>query len=521
VTGIKVAADGDGVENGAKGCAGVATNVTCSGIPTTPVLSWDPVPGASFYQVFYAQDANFTTSEIPAIPTTSNTMFQLNTHNSLSSLPDSQAGKAYYWHVVPCQDNSHCGPSPVSQATPLPDTGTFRKASPAIQNLTSSNPNASEITFSWTDYYDTNVATTWNGEPSNQTAKQYKIQVDNDPSFASPIDTRSVDQTTYTEFDKLYPDGTYYWRVQALDDESQGQAWSTTHTFTKSSPPATTVSPVGGAHVSGSTPFRWNAAPFAASYNLEVYKNNDLTFSSANRVISVTVKTTAYAPSTPLPADSQAYVWRVRRVDASGNAGAWSTTGSFFSTGNAPTLVRPADSVWVPAKGSIFEWSETPGASSYKLVFAGSSTSSYSTVATAYAPTAQLHDGTYTWRVIALDPAGHTLGTSESRSFRVDGTPPTVLSVTPTTLKPSSVITAKFSERVSGVTSGTMKLYKVVKRTKSLIRASVTLSSTGKTAKLNPKPLLKPGKYLVVFVVSKITDRAGNTLVAGSASLTR
>ena len=33
----------------------------------------------------------------------------------------------------------------------------------------------------------------------------------------------------------------------------------------------------------------WNAAPFAASYTLEVYKNNDNTFSSSTRFISVTV----------------------------------------------------------------------------------------------------------------------------------------------------------------------------------------------------------------------------------------
>jgi len=518
VSGLKVAIDGTGATTGGKGCAAATVNDVCSGMPSTPVLSWNPVPGATFYYVYYAQDANFTTSEIPSVPVTNNTIFQLNTNNSKAALPDSQAGSAYYWHIRPCLDSSHCAADPVSSADVLPDTRSFSKASPAITGLSSSNPNASEITFNWDDYYDTNVATTWNGETSNQTARQYKIQVDNDSSFASPIDTKTVDQTTYTEWDKLYPDGTYYWRVQALDDEQQGQTWSAPHTFTKTSPPVSPVSPLGGAHVSGSTPFRWQAAPFAASYNLEVYKNNDTTFTPSNRVVSVTVKTTAYAPTTPLPADSTNYLWRVRRVDASGNPGPWSSPQTFYSTGAAPTLVRPASGVWASAKSSLFEWTDVPGAGSYQLVFAGTASLKYTTVATAYAPTSVLHDGSYTWRVIALDPAGHPLGTSETRDFRVDGTPPRVVSVTPTTLKPKSVIKATFSERVHGISGKSMKLFKVKGTKKTRIKAKVSTAKMGKVAKLDPAHRLKPGSYLLVFVAPRITDRAGNTLVPSEAT---
>jgi len=468
--------------------------------------------------VYYAQDANFTTTEIPSIPVTSNTIFQLNTSNSKGALPDSQAGAAYYWHIRPCLDSSHCAADPVSSANVLPDTRAFRKASPAITGLTSTNPNSSEITFGWNDYYDTNVGITWNGETSNQTGRQYKIQVDNDPSFASPIDTRTVDQATYTAFDKLYPDGTYYWRVQALDDEGQGLTWSQAQQFTKSSPPVVPVSPVASAHVSGTTPFRWQAAPFAASYNVEVYKNNDVTFSSANRVLSATVKTTAYTPTTPLPADGTNYLWRVRRVDASNNPGPWSDAKAFYSTGEAPTLVQPAAGVWAAARGSLFAWTEVPGAASYQLTFAGSSTSRFSTVATAYAPTSSLRDGSYTWKVLALDAAGHSLGTSETRDFRVDGTSPQVISVTPTTLKPKSVIRATFSEKVSGVSGKTMKLYRVVHKKKTRIDAVVTTAKKGKVANLDPRHLLKPGHYLVTFSASKIKDRAGNTLVPSSVA---
>ena len=400
----------------------------------------------------------------------------------------------------------------------LPDTRSFKKVSPAVTGLTSSNPSSSEITFSWDDYYTTNVGTSWNGEASNQTAKTYRIQVDNDSTFASPVDTQVVDQATYTEHSKLYADGTYYWRVQALDDEDHGLTWSTPQTFTKLSPAVVQDSPTGDAHVSGTTPFRWEAAPFAASYTLEVYKNNDTTFSPANRVVSASVKTTAYTPTTPLAASSTNYLWRVRRVDASGNPGQWSPAASFYSTGAASSLVQPADNVWVSARRSLFEWSEVPDAASYQLVFGGRSTAKYSTPATAYAPTATLPDGTYTWHVDALDAGGHVLSSSPTRGFKVDGTPPKVVSVTPSQLKPSSNVKATFSERVYGVTGSTMKLFRVASGHKTRVKAKVTLSSTHKVATLNPSSSLKPGKYQVVFVTSGITDRAGNNLAPSSAA---
>jgi Bacterial Ig-like domain len=523
VTGLKIGVDGTGATTGGKGCAGASPDDECANVPSTPVLSWNPVPGAGAYLVYYAQNANFTTTEIPQVPVTTNTIFQLSTGNSLSSLPDSQAGKAYYWHVRPCTSTSlaTCAPDPESSGTVLPDTRSFQKASPAIHNLVSSNPNASEITFSWQDYYDTSVATTWNGETSNETAKNYRIEVDNDSSFATPVDNQVVDQTTYTEHAKLYAEGTYWWRVQALDDENQGQTWSAPQSFTKSSPPVTPDSPASGAHVAGTTPFRWDAAPFAASYNLEVYKNDDHTFSSANRVVTANVKTTAYAPPTPLPADATNYLWRVRRVDASNNPGPWSSPASFYSTGDAASAVRPANGIWVSARDSLFEWSEVPGAASYQLIFTGTSTSKFSTAATAYAPTSVLRDGAYSWRVVALDAGGHSLGSSAPRDFRVDGTAPIVTKLTPTTLKPSSTIKATFSERVHGVSGKSVKLYKLKGKKRIHIRAKVTVLKQGKVAALDPRHRLSPGHYQVVFLVTKIRDRAGNMLGPSSVAQPR
>lgn len=521
VSGLRIALTGTGIQNG-QGCAGTSPDDTCAGVPSTPVLSWNPVPGASFYMVYYGQDAAFTTSTVPNIPLTSNTIFQLRNGDSTSSLPDSQAGSAYYWHVRPCASLADCGPDPESHVV-FSDTRSFRKASPAIQSPSTSDPSASEISFSWADYYNTNVNTSWGGQTSNQTAKTYRIQVATDPSFSNLVDTREVDQATYTAPDRLYPEGTYYWRVQAVDDAGNGLTWSPVASFKKQSPAVTQTSPVGGVSVSGTAPFRWAAQAFAQGYQIEVYKNNDTTLSPANRIISDNTRATAYTPLSPIPASSLPYLWRVRRVDSSGNLGPWSAPASFISTGTAPRLITPKAGVWVNAWHSYFEWTEVPGAVAYNVQFTGPGNNQFTTQATAYAPTSPLASGTYTWKVTAVDAGGNALATSGSRRFKVDAIPPTVTKITPAQLKPKSIIKATFSEKVHGVSTKSIKLFKLTGKSghkKVKVPLNVKLVHKGRKAVIDPKHLLHHGNYLLVFVSSKIKDRAGNRLVPSSVTPT-
>jgi predicted secreted protein len=517
VSGLKVAVNGTGIVNGGNGCVDPVADpnnaFVCTGVPTTPVFSWTPVPGATSYHVDVAQDQNFTTSEMNNGINTKYPIVALRMGDQKSTLPESQAGSAYFWHVTACGTNG-CMTSPVSQNPPLPGSEAFRKASPGVAGLATTNPNASEITFSWQDYYDTNAASSWNGESANQTARTYRIQVSPDPSFSVITDTATVDQTTFTAPDRLYADGTYYWRVQALDENSFGLTWSGIASFTKASPAVVPSSPVGGAVVSGTTPFRWSAQPFAASYTVEVYKNGDLSYSAANRVFSATVLTTAVAPTDPLPASAANYLWRVRRSDASGNLGPWSSPAFFQSTGAAPNLLTPKAGVWVKPSKSYFEWTEVPGASKYTLNIGGQAPEKPTTVATAFARTGPFVTGKYTWSVTALDSVGNPLGTSATRTFKIDATPPTVVKVTPATLKPKSDIKVKFSEKVRGVSEKSMKLFRVISETKKKsIKAKVTINKKKTVATVNPKGRLKPGSYVLLLNVKKIRDLRGNRLV--------
>ena len=66
-----------------------------------------------------------------------------------------------------------------------------------------------------------------------------------------PIDDKIVDQATYTAYDRTYPEGTLYWRVQAIDGEGNGLTWSPARTLTKSSPAPVLSAPVDDEQTDG------------------------------------------------------------------------------------------------------------------------------------------------------------------------------------------------------------------------------------------------------------------------------
>ncbi|MBD3948140.1 Ig-like domain repeat protein [Nocardioides ganghwensis] len=396
-------------------------------VPSTPVLSWTPDPRASHYMVYVASDPSFTNLLEPsnAVPATRNTMYAPALDNRAHTYPDSQAGQSYYWHIRPCRTRLNCGPDPVSQTDVA--QGTFKKRSPEVQGLTSTSPTGTEITFSWTDYWATNQEQPWaqTAEIPNQSAKQYRIEVDDDASFAGTlIDSALVDQTTYTSSDDLYPEGTLYWRVQAVDSDDNGLAWSEVQTFTKQSPQVNLTAPINNAGVAGTVPFRWASQAFAKSYDIEVYANDDSTFSTANRVTYASasnLRNAAFVPAQTLPASDAFYLWRVRRTDADNNKGPWSVGGRFKVTAGAVQLLTPALGGSTPPNGAVLQWSQITGAATYAVTLSPPSgvPQTFVTAASAYAPLTNLVSGTYQWTVTARDASGNAIG-SASSSFTVN-----------------------------------------------------------------------------------------------------
>lgn len=366
---------------------------TCA-VMDTPTLTWNAVPNAGWYIVTLAIDPHFT-----------NVIRQWGTaYTSLTpreSIVDNQAGQSFYWFVRPCVDSmeQRCGPA-AQDDTANPNAASFHKSSKAI-GLSSpadgANPVKNQVVFSWQDFLDTN-----NGV-ATQEAEQYAIQVSATSDFAVLLDSATVDQTTYTAYTKTYPEGPIFWRVQAIDGSGNHLTWSATRTLTKQSDQLSTTQPGAGESVTGVPTFEWSPQNFAASYAIEVYKNGDLNFSSANKVFSATTEYAAWAPTDGLAAGQ--YAWRVRRTDAGGKPGPWSDGRTFTLAPAAPQLTAPVDGYSATSDSLLFTWSSVPRGVQYRwqlsksAAFGTLEASSPATVMPAWSPTSALADGTHYWRV--------------------------------------------------------------------------------------------------------------------------
>lgn len=418
--------------------------------PATPVFRWDPIPGATFYMVYLSKSPNFSTLLEPtnAIPATTNTMYAPALSNSAWAYPDSVAGtdvsEALYWHVRPCRVIAQCALAPVS----VPDSyhHSFRKVSPPVTGLSpdldpvtgaANIQSGTEVSFAWDDYYATNRASTWGqtGEKGIQSAMQYRIQVSSSPSFGTSdlVDEGIVDQPFYTSPAKLYDEGQFWWRVQAIDSKGNRLSWSNPHpargpaTFTKRSPQVVLEPmpvPEGAAGVTGTPPFRWDAQAYASGYEIELYKENDTNWSVSNRVFTKVVKTSAYAYDRPLAPNPKPYVWRVRRVDSTGQPGPWSQTGAFTVVTSAVELTSPAPDAVLAPNGPVLSWNAPADGRATKYVVevwgpTNSLVATAETVATSYALPTAVQGGDYRWRISAKDALGAVVSTGES-TFRVD-----------------------------------------------------------------------------------------------------
>jgi hypothetical protein len=410
---------------------------SCQSLRQTPVLGWtSPDPNVGYYMLYLSHDAELTNPYF--IREIDNTMWI-----KPDALEDSQAGSAYFWHVIPCTAAGNC--SPLSHADHA-----FNKQSRQLTVLSPANGATvqDDVTFTWDDYLvsqavvdgvDPDTATPLD-TPARTEAQYYRIQTSTDPNFVTGVTTTSVDQRTFTSFSDTYPEGTTYWRVQTVDGSGNLLAWSTPHSFVKQSPAPVLSLPAAGATVPGDSTLSWQPLDFAASYVVEVYKNNDMVPNTANRVVNATTQRVSYVLDTLDPALGP-YTWRVQRKDAKTRPGAWSALRSFSVTAPAPPLLLPEADATVEPSDGLFTWGALAGATKYKferrIVGTSSSTETVTTSALAYAPTAAIAGGSWEWRVTALDTAGHNLGSSAWRPFTVVDTP---LATTPVSITGSGAV---------------------------------------------------------------------------------
>ena len=330
----------------ANGCTGTAA-ITCTDFPT---IHWnasvDPVTGASAtrYRIYVALDDSY--SNIQRVVETSALEW-----TPADSWRDSTALQSYYYVVQPCTDQG-CGA--VTNAPP-----SFSKRSPAVVPVGQQLVNGASV-LTWHDYADTLsalVSARAGGasqiNPSEAAAYHVQVATADDPDFGSSgmVDDVTVDGApcspsvgsapgggtavqacaapatsyaarsgndvlSYASAAKAYGDGSFLWRVQAVDASGHKLPWS----------------PVG-AFVRDTTPPRAAAAPLV---NLRVRPLVRVTFSEpvtgvssaslglsgvASKVVVLDDTHATVAPMSPLtPGQSYQLLLQPTIRDLSGNS---------------------------------------------------------------------------------------------------------------------------------------------------------------------------------------------------------
>ncbi|GAH54066.1 unnamed protein product [marine sediment metagenome] len=132
----------------------------------------------------------------------------------------------------------------------------------------------------------------------------YQIQIDDYPSFSSPVRDYTTPSTAYTP--SALGDGTYYWRVRARDSIGNWGPWCAAWHFTIDSiPPGTPVlvSPTSTIYTNDNTLLLdWNSVTGGYLYQIQV----DTSFLFSSPIIDSTASITNYIT---YPLSDGAYRW--------------------------------------------------------------------------------------------------------------------------------------------------------------------------------------------------------------------
>lgn len=397
-----------------------------------PVLSWTPVPGAKSYtlQIDDAEDFIGATSF-----TTPNTSYTLTTPQT--------PGQTFYWHVsATLTNNVSTGYNPDPQSYSV----SWDSAPTLFTPANTLSPAISDVVFSW--------------DPVPGAAT-YNLQVSPNGDFANflSIDQTAIKSTRFSPANTL-DNGSYFWRVQAVDAAGDKGNWSGNDSsdswqFSRGWVDAsrvlerpTLLSPTWSAgnpgvipHVDGSLQLSWSPIHHASRYEIEI--STDPNFSPSPSVTSQCYTNhTSFAPyKREVPpaepgicqisglATGVVYYWHVRGIDDPvGVNGLWSNTGTsdtfrFIVDPTMPADIAPADGASVSAPA--LSWQAVLGAETYKVTIKKANGTNvpgapFTTYATSYTPTTALNpgDGPFAWYVQSVDGNGDISAIPASNTWR-------------------------------------------------------------------------------------------------------
>jgi hypothetical protein len=334
-------------------------------VDALPAFAWGPVAGADTYEFQVAADQNFNS------PVLGRGEGSFATRNTRATLKKTLPNGTYWWRVRATNKNG--------EASPWTSPRSLRKF--WLATPSSLTPGSG---FPFTFPVDP-ISVGWTPVPY---AASYMFSLASDPGLANivensgqPVETWA---TNYVPAFTLLPSGTYYWNVVPVDSEGNRGAPSPVSSFSWSWPSATTpvVTDLVAAPEFFDPQFSWTAVPGAAKYEVEV--NSSIDFAPGSKVCCTQLTISTSLDPVVVFKDNT-YYWRVRAIDAAGNAGVWNRGPDFVKTFDkvppvtAPSiknlhlrdnLADPGTDVDLGTPGyqtnvPILKWDTVPGASSY------------------------------------------------------------------------------------------------------------------------------------------------------------
>ena len=281
------------------------------------------------------------------------------------------------------------------------------------------NPGGVHQPYMWGDYFDDALLWLYKDqvlpdyvppqEPSSATGSKiarYQVQVSSTPEFSSIVQTLTVEGATAVNTDVLPGDGSYYWRVRAVNDLDVPGAYSQPRWFTlDTTPPLPTklVSPAEGLTINTTTPLlKVQYIDGASRYQLQFSTDADFNTLLFDRVSSAASSQLSAAKALPF---GQVY-WRARTLDLVGNASAWTDVGRMIVN----VLSSPSDGAAVTDTTPTLSWAPASGALQYRLQVARSADfpegsadivldELLGAATLSYSPLTPLEYGRYYWRL--------------------------------------------------------------------------------------------------------------------------
>ncbi len=254
-------------------------------------------------------------------------------------------------------------------------------------------------------------------------AAGYRLQLDDDNLFGSPLIDLLVDGTSYTPpetssyaaLSSLHP---YFWRVAMRRSDNVLGRWTAAMPLTKSSVaplPLAPVTPPGGSppSLSEQPTFVWETVltptltPRLAAPLYQLQVDDDSSFKSP--AIDIATTAASFTPPKGKSLSDGVWYWRVAMYEASGKPGPYSQPQSFFKQYPLLQAIEPANGANT-GMAPRFVWQGVYGAAYYSVEIADEGSfqtpTRINTPNTSYTLKEGRKNGKYYWRVQMVDQDG-------------------------------------------------------------------------------------------------------------------